>query len=337
MNYKEVLNQLPKDYKKQATRDLTVFTTSIFGETYVISFKELFDIEFSSILWVIRNRNMMTFYRSDKDHELFREIIGKKCINKEFSIYLVKELKNYTDWFNKFLVECNNLDLFILKREMFINNYRKFFAFHQAVCWGSDYLLEHHSEMHEIIKALGDVYAYNERVVPDVEKYLMDLGIDHFHYYETDYKGDKTFRDEGLFFSYGKKEEHFFGDELNKVEGYIVSLDKIDYGLKELKGTTTCLGKVRGVVKNIKDVNQLHLAKPEDILVTGMTRPQFNHILKNCRAIVCNEGNILSHAAILTREFNIPCIVGTKNATEIFQNGDFVEVDADNGIVRKLN
>lgn len=51
-------------------------------------------------------------------------------------------------------------------------------------------------------------------------------------------------------------------------------------------------------------------------------------------AIVTDEGGMLSHAAIVSRELNIPSIVGTGNATQIFKDGDLVEVDANKGIVK---
>ena len=62
----------------------------------------------------------------------------------------------------------------------------------------------------------------------------------------------------------------------------------------------------------------------------------FTPYLKTVGAIVTNEGGITSHAAIMSREFQIPCIVGTHEATKIFKDGDLVEVDANTGIVRLL-
>ena len=73
-----------------------------------------------------------------------------------------------------------------------------------------------------------------------------------------------------------------------------------------------------------------------DILVTSMTRPEFVPLMKKAGAIITNEGGITSHAAIISRELKIPCIIGTKNATVILKDGDFVEVDANNGIITIL-
>ena len=51
---------------------------------------------------------------------------------------------------------------------------------------------------------------------------------------------------------------------------------------------------------------------------------------------VWHEGGLLCHAAIVAREIKVPCIVGTKIGTKVFRNGDLIEVDAVNGVVRKL-
>lgn len=60
-----------------------------------------------------------------------------------------------------------------------------------------------------------------------------------------------------------------------------------------------------------------------------MTSIDYVHIMGRASAIITNEGGITCHAAIFSRELRIPCIIGTKNATEILKTGDFVEVDAE--------
>ena len=64
-----------------------------------------------------------------------------------------------------------------------------------------------------------------------------------------------------------------------------------------------------------------------------MTQPNLLPIMKKAAAIVTNQGGITSHAAVLSRELGIPCIVGTLTATTNFKNGDIVQVDANKGIV----
>jgi pyruvate,water dikinase len=70
-----------------------------------------------------------------------------------------------------------------------------------------------------------------------------------------------------------------------------------------------------------------------DILVTGMTDPDFVPFMKMASAIVTDKGGITSHAAIVSRELNIPCVVGTENATQILKTGQEYTVDSRNGLI----
>ncbi|MBI2356346.1 MAG: hypothetical protein HYV13_04035 [Candidatus Doudnabacteria bacterium] len=72
------------------------------------------------------------------------------------------------------------------------------------------------------------------------------------------------------------------------------------------------------------------------ILVTTMTRPDFVPFMHKASAIITDEGGITSHAAIVSRELGIPCIIGTKVATKVLKTGDLVEVDANLGMVKIL-
>ena len=56
--------------------------------------------------------------------------------------------------------------------------------------------------------------------------------------------------------------------------------------------------------------------------------------MRKAAAIITDEGGITSHAAIVSREYGIPCIVGTENATKVLKDGDRVEVDAIKGLVK---
>lgn len=101
-------------------------------------------------------------------------------------------------------------------------------------------------------------------------------------------------------------------------------------------GMTAFGGKVKGTVKVIKSVLELDKVKEGDILVTQMTFPSFISAMSRAKAFVTDEGGITCHAAIVAREMKKPCVIGTKKATTIFNDGDIVEVDADKGIVSML-
>ncbi|MBI4262167.1 hypothetical protein HY624_01430 [Candidatus Uhrbacteria bacterium] len=105
---------------------------------------------------------------------------------------------------------------------------------------------------------------------------------------------------------------------------------------KVLKGTTAMPGKVRGRVRIVYGRLEFAAFKKGEILVTNNTTPEFVPTMKRAAAIVTEQGGITSHAAIISRELKVPCIIGTKVATKVFKTGDRVEVDAENGVVRKI-
>lgn len=99
-----------------------------------------------------------------------------------------------------------------------------------------------------------------------------------------------------------------------------------------LKGSVAQPGFVTGKVKIILSAKDIDKVEKGDILVTKMTSPDMMLGIRKVAAIVCDEGGITSHASIISREFKIPCIIGTENATKVLKDGDLVKVDADKGI-----
>lgn len=103
--------------------------------------------------------------------------------------------------------------------------------------------------------------------------------------------------------------------------------------IKDFRGTPASYGRVRGRVKII--TNPLKQKFPKGyILVAPMTRPDYVPLIRRALAVITDEGGITSHAAVVSREFNIPCVVGTKIATKVLKDNDLVEVSAVHGIVR---
>ncbi|MCL5017172.1 MAG: phosphoenolpyruvate synthase, partial [Patescibacteria group bacterium] len=82
-----------------------------------------------------------------------------------------------------------------------------------------------------------------------------------------------------------------------------------------------------GKVNIIKDAKNIMQFKKGEVLVTKMTDPDWEPIMKIASAIITDEGGRTSHAAIVSRELGIPCIVGTENATKILKKGREVTVD----------
>lgn len=101
-----------------------------------------------------------------------------------------------------------------------------------------------------------------------------------------------------------------------------------------LKGIITQRGKVKGRVRLILGSSDLKNIKKGYILVTTMTKPNYIPAMGKAAAFITDEGGILCHAAIVSREMKKPCIVGTKVATQVLKDGDLVEVDAERGVVK---
>lgn len=124
------------------------------------------------------------------------------------------------------------------------------------------------------------------------------------------------------------------GKEVDEVERVMLSSAELNI----IEGQSVYKGKVSGRVKIVLDPSDPKLSFLEgDILVTGMTRPEFLPLMEKSAAIITDSGGILSHAAITARELKKPCVIGTKIATKMLKDGDMVEVDANAGIVKLLS
>ena len=122
------------------------------------------------------------------------------------------------------------------------------------------------------------------------------------------------------------------GDELEQV---IASKNsKKHRHRKVVHGMVVSRGHAQGPVKIVMDASVQDMVEDGDILVTPMTTPDYLPALRKAAAFVTDEGGITCHAAIVAREMKKPCVIGTKNATEVFSNGDLVDVDAILGIVK---
>lgn len=103
-----------------------------------------------------------------------------------------------------------------------------------------------------------------------------------------------------------------------------------------LFGTGSSLGIVEGEVVVVKDADS-NIDVKNKIIVAESTDPGWVFLIKDAKGIIVERGSILSHTAIITRELKKPSIVNVKNATSLLKNGDYVQVDAYKGIVRRID
>ncbi len=137
-----------------------------------------------------------------------------------------------------------------------------------------------------------------------------------------------------VFYAVKGKQTFLVGEEAKKWYNENVKVEKIkDTG--EIRGTPAFAGSAKGRVRIINHPNEMVKMNKGDILVSHATNPNLLPAMNRAAAIVTDIGGLTCHAAIVSREFRIPCIVGTKVATQVLHDNDLVEVDAEKGIVRK--
>jgi len=129
--------------------------------------------------------------------------------------------------------------------------------------------------------------------------------------------------------------EYFFGEDARQIISLLEAQKKHGDALQGFVASPGRLGKrITGRVRVVFDPLKEAFQKGE-ILVTGMTRPEFVPLMKKARAIITNEGGITTHAAVVSRELGVACIIGTRQATKMLRTGDRVVLDMEKGTVKK--
>ena len=163
----------------------------------------------------------------------------------------------------------------------------------------------------------------------------------------------------------GNKLELYFGTPLyidwviGKADIHLISADPLDPNLKKLKikkkkdaslqdkmdsykkevlleGIPICQGVVNGIIKVINKPEDLKDITENHILVTKMTTLEMSPYLKIAKGIITDAGSSICHAALISKKYDIPCVVHTDYATKLLKNGDSVQLNGGAGIVYKL-
>ena len=303
---------------------------------------------------IISRQGYSYCYLDSRDRETYGKFVGNKIAK---SLYSAK--KFCTDLKSRADSLCAYLSKLIKQPIISEEDYRKFIeqflsysGHHICVRNTVDFLPPKKQE--SMLEIFQDVRKYIEKVYSGTERFMnlwaTQIGKmgnmppnfilcctpDEIEtYYRTRKLPDqkilkKRFKISSLLFD---KKGHgiFVGKSARTVE----TLLQLPFMKSEIKGQIAYVGKVKGRARIIfnptKKNSNFHLG---DILVTGMTRPEFLPLMKKASAFVTDAGGILSHAAIVARELKKPCVIGTKIATKVLHDGDYVEVDANNGIVR---
>lgn len=96
------------------------------------------------------------------------------------------------------------------------------------------------------------------------------------------------------------------------------------------------MGVARGYVRVLDALHDAHILQSGEILVVSMLNAMWLPFIRKAAAIVVEGGGVTSPIATVLREFGLPAIVGARGVTGMFQNGDLIEVDATQGLIRKI-
>ncbi len=103
---------------------------------------------------------------------------------------------------------------------------------------------------------------------------------------------------------------------------------------REIRGHAGSPGVIRGTVRIVRSLAEAGKLHPGDILVAAATTAPWTPMFAIAGAVVTDVGGILSHSAVVAREYRIPAVVGTGNATRLLHDGQQVEIDGDGGVIR---
>ncbi len=115
---------------------------------------------------------------------------------------------------------------------------------------------------------------------------------------------------------------------------FLDQMEGMDPNATELTGIPASTGKVTGTARVLLSAQELHRIEPGEILVCEATSPNWTPAFGKISACVCDAGGTLTHASIVSREYRIPCVVGVGIATTAIKDGDVIEVDGSNGVIR---
>ncbi len=136
------------------------------------------------------------------------------------------------------------------------------------------------------------------------------------------------------FFEDGKQIVLVTGKNVDLFTSRIMQ-DEVDSALKQLTGKCACVGTAIGKVVIVNSSSDMAKMQKGDVLVSIATSPDLVPAMRLASAIITDSGGLTSHAAIVSREMHIPCVIGTKIATKLLKDGETVSVDATNGIVTR--
>ncbi len=349
----ELLNEKIQKYYGKALPFEVVKTMTAPSEISYLNqeYLELFNlakIAFKNKIDLTKPKEFLNFYKKLGKHKdkYYWTNNGWVKVYRLNEIYFLKRIKAIIRNFSQARKKAKKIifeQKYIKNRKKnYLRKYRfskeliNIFYYFEFLNFWRDFRKTYGCKYHDVLYRFLKEYSRRTNISINYLKSLTALEIGKIkNYTKKDIKKLKE-RWECCFMLYRRPKNYlwFIGKEAEKL---IKLLDKYFIGGKrEIRGSIGNKGKIKGMVRLIKTISDFKKMKKGDILVSVATRTEYAPIMNKAKAIITDEGGITCHAAIVSRELSIPCIVGTQIATKVLKDGDKVEVDANKGIIKKI-
>ncbi|MEK6958950.1 MAG: PEP-utilizing enzyme [archaeon] len=352
---KEIVMNLKKledmEWVSRWAGSYTFISCSYWGAQYYSSLKKALGIGFEHTAFV-HKKGAVSFFIPKKEFVAFgTKMAARATKNPTDAKKLLNELKKNTDILLKIMKNLHEKVPTQKQYAEFEKYYDKHLEYHNFMKKTVDFLSA--QALEGLLPSFKEARIYSEAVYSETEIFFRGLASaiskkekmpaelltcltakELAQYFKTKKLPKKEtlqerYTESALLFENGKLVV-ITGKEVAKIEGALFKTPEST----ELKGVSAFPGVVKGIARVVLDPLNPGTFNQGDILVTGMTRPEFISLLKKSSGIVTDVGGILCHAAISARELKIPCVVGTANSTKAIKSGDLIEVDANKGIVK---
>jgi len=349
MKTKEIINLIEKLNLKPATRrDLSLLNFSIISFAYVRALKKEIGFCYSALAAIGKRNKFYSMINEEEIAQKTKELIEKHPEKVEILVKRSKEifnlslekikndknsLKEVIETYKFYMVSLGIMNCFW--RYSGIKDIKLSEELMNRIAKERKEIASLYLKIEEMIKNKALLFGKENNFDGDLLRYMTLNEFEDYFKTKTlsqDFIKELEKRREGYFYIMTENSEFVSGDEslINEIKERFFRIEHKE--TDEIKGHPAYSGIVKGFVCNLEKNRNCEI-KENSIVVISATKPDDTIIIEKALAIVTDEGGILSHAAIVAREKKKPCIVGTRIATEILKDGDYIEVNADKGIV----
>lgn len=339
------------NWEHYLTRPFTLFGASLWQEWYSIPLTEkILGVRMNDSLFIEQTPGIVRNYRISEQLNALKKVTKTISEDEDRVEVLFKEAERLNELAKKYISGENKFSE-LTQAVDFLTN----MALHATIIpfWVGLYAKDLDYKNKKLVtkaEELRSVSYYpdfvNKVVNPLAEEYLDGLGVDkillaYITYKEilniksVDTEARKREALGGRFYVYQIVDGIESVSFTNNTADVIREIEHIEIP-KEIKGQIAYKGIVRGVARLILSSKDKKEFNEGDVLVTINSNPSLMSFIQKSGAMVTDEGGVTCHAAIVSRELKIPCIIGTKIATQVLKDGDLVEVDASAGVVKIL-